>query len=308
MTQKKIPKRSDVPESNKWDLTPLFDSDGSWETFFAETENKMSGYQRYKGHLAESAQLLGNAIGFHMSVSRSIEKLYTYAHLKSDEDKSGQYYLGLFQRGLSLYTRAGEISSFITPEIQNIEESVIQQYLSEEVLNEYRFYLKKILRYKPHTHDEKIEQILAMSQDQAQASSQIFSQLDNVDLKFGSIADDSGTSVELSHGNFSTFLIHPDREIRKKAFKQYYMEYNDHKNSIAAALTYSNKKDLFYARVRNLKIADQPLYSRTMCRKMSMITLLRRSKRIWNHCLSISASANRFLGLMSCIFMIPMSR
>jgi oligoendopeptidase F len=124
-------------------------------------------------------------------------------------------------------------------------------YLADESLAAYQFYLQKILRYKPHTRSESIEHVLAMSREMAHTSIEIFGQLDNVDLNFGSLKDESGKEIELSHGNFSTFLIKPDRDVRKKAFFQYYQAYENHKHTLAAILSHSLKKDLFYSRVRN---------------------------------------------------------
>ncbi len=255
MTQNVIPERKEIPEKDRWDLSPLFSSNEEWESLYAEVEKELPAYDNFRGKLGESSHSLAGAIEFSLKTDRNIERLYTYAHLKSDEDKSNQQYLAMYQRAIALYTRASELASFITPEIQGIDEGRMNQFLKEDTLKEYRFYLEKILRYKPHTHDEKIERILAMSQDFALASSQVFGQLDNVDLRFGSITDETGKVVELSHGNFSTFLINPDREIRKRAFHQYYREYKEHENTIATILSYSNKKNIFYSRVRNFSSA-----------------------------------------------------
>jgi len=254
MSQKKmIPDRKDIGDELKWDLSPLFESDSQWEELFTVLEKQIEDYHKYKGRLHESITLFQEAIEFHLALMRSVEKLYTYAHLKSDEDKADQHYLGYYQRAMNLYTRAAELSSFMTPEIQAVPDDVMQAYLEAESLQEYRFYLDKILRYKPHTLGETEEQILAMSREVSQAPSQVFGQLDNVDLSFGTITDETGTEVELSHGNFTTFLINPNRDIRQQSFFQYYQAYTDHKNTLAATLTYTNKRDLFYARVREFK-------------------------------------------------------
>ncbi|MBN2419125.1 MAG: oligoendopeptidase F, partial [Deltaproteobacteria bacterium] len=226
-----------------------------WDSLYSEIEKSLPEYEKYRGRLGESAQTLAEAISFTLDTGRSIERLYVYAHLKSDEDKSNQQYLGMYQRAISLYTQAAELASFFTPEIQNIDDDRIKAFLEDDILMEYRFYLEKMLRYKPHTHEEKIERILAMSQDFAHGVSQVFGQLDNVDLKFGDITDETGETIELSHGNFSTFLINPDREIRKEAFHQYYSEYKDHENTFASTLLYSNKKNIFYSKVRNFDSA-----------------------------------------------------
>ncbi len=248
-----IAERIDVPDENKWVLTPLFETDEAWEQLFSGVEKELERYGDYRGRLKDAVSLFKEAIEFHLGLTRRIERLYTYAHLKSDEDKSNQFYLGLHQRALNVYTRASEMASFMTPEIQSMPDEVVTRYLADETLGEYTFYLEKILRYKPHTRSESEEQILAMSRELASAPSQVFGQLDNVDLKFGTVTDESGKKIELSHGNFTTFLINPRHDIRKKVFFQYYQAYQDHKHTLAATLAHSVKKDLFYSRARNFE-------------------------------------------------------
>lgn len=250
MSGKLIPARKDISDDHKWDLSGLFESDNSWESLFSASEEDLVVYDRYKGHLKDSVAIFKEAIEFHLGLTRKLEKVYTYAHLKSDEDKSDQHYLGLHQRALNLFTRASESASFMTPEMQAIADDVINQYLADDSLNEFKFYLEKILRYKPHTRSESEEHILAMTREIANGPSQVFGQLDNVDLDFGSIADENGREVELSHGNFSTFLINPSRNVRRKAFFQYYQAYQNHRHTLAATLAQSIKKDLFYTRAR----------------------------------------------------------
>jgi len=201
MTSGTIPKRQDIPDEHKWDLRPLFDSDKDWEKWMTEVESQLESYADYKGRLKDSVGVLKAALDFHLSLRRKLERIYAYAHLKSDEDKSNQFYLG----------------------------------------------------YKPHTRSETVEQVLAMSQEMAQTPSQVFGQLDNVDLNFGHLEDEDGKMIELSHGNFSTFLISPNRDIRKKAFFQYYRAYLDHQHTLATTLSHAIKKDLFYSRVRQFE-------------------------------------------------------
>lgn len=248
-----IPDRTRIPEGHKWDLAPLYPSDHAWESHYAEVEKELPRYESFRGRLAESVSLLREAIEFDLDASRNLEKLFTFSHLRSDEDKSNQHYLGLHQRAMNLYTRASELSSFMTPEIQAIPDDRMTEFINDPALAQYRFYFEKILRYKPHTLSVEIEEIIAMSGEMSHAASEIFSQLDNADLSFGTIADENGREVELSHGNFSSFLQNQDRDTRKRAFFQYYKAYDSHRNSIAAALHYSNKKDRFYSRVRNFE-------------------------------------------------------
>jgi len=253
MQKESIPERKETPDNHKWDLTHLFRSDQDWEAYFKETENKIDKYNSFKGRLNENENIFLEAVEFDLSISRRVEKLFTYAHLKSDEDKSNQLYLGFYERSINLYTRISELSSFLAPEIQSIPEKNIANFLKNKKIKEYSFYIEKILRFKPHTLTLETERILAMSEEVAHAPSQVFSQLDNADLKFGKIIDENGNEVELSHGNFNSFLIKKSREIRKKAFFQYYKSYKDHKYTLATALNYTNKKDIFYSGARKFK-------------------------------------------------------
>jgi oligoendopeptidase F len=143
MAGKTIPHRDQTPREHKWDLTALFQSDKAWETEFVDVEKQLPSYRKYKGHLKDSVLSLKEAIEFHLRLNRQIEALYTYAHLKSDEDKSNQLYLGFQQRALNLLTRCAEMSSFMTPEIQSIPDETIDQFMEDPSVAEFKFYLEK---------------------------------------------------------------------------------------------------------------------------------------------------------------------
>ena len=138
-----IPERADVQEGHKWDLSPLFSSDEKWDELFSVIEAELPRYEIYRGRLGESAAVLKEVIEFDLAVMRKVERLYTYAHLKSDEDKSNQRYQGLYQRATNLYTRASEISSYIAPEIQSVPDDVMNGFLRTRELDDYRFLLEK---------------------------------------------------------------------------------------------------------------------------------------------------------------------
>ncbi len=264
-----IPERNAINDGDKWDLTRLIRNDEEWERLYRDLESKIGGYDKIKGHIGESLDTFHGALEFDMNISREIEKIYTYAHLRSDEDKTNQFTLAMYQRSVNLYTRISELSSFMTPEIQEIDDAVIGSYIKDESMKDFRFFLEKILRFKPHTLSKEIEQIIAMMGEIAHAPGQIFSQLDNADLTFGTLRDSEGNEVELSHGNFSTFLQDPDRDVRRKAFFQYYQSYDNLKNTVSATLDHSNKKDSFYARVRKFgNSREASLFSDNMPEKV----------------------------------------
>ena len=253
MAEQTIPERKNIKKRDKWNLVFLFESDYQWELLFKEVEKSISEYKSFKGKLHESLQSFKKGIEFDMLISRNLEKLHTYAHLKNDENLTDQLYSGFMQRAMNLCARVFECASFIVPEIQSIPGHIIDGFIKDESLFEYRFYIEKILRKKAHTRNSEVEQIIAMATEVTGTPEYIFRQLDNADLKFGYITDDKGNDIELSHGNFISFLSSPARDVRKNAFVKYYDVYDSHKHTIAAALASSIKKDIFISRVKNFE-------------------------------------------------------
>jgi len=249
--------RKQVPPEDCWDLTLLFASTQDWEALYLDLESRIPGYENFKTRLGESFEQFRACLDFDHALGRDLEKIYTYAHLKNDEDKTNARGDDLFQRAVNLYTRISDASSFIVPGIRAISEDVLAGYLKNEAISDYRFYLEKIIRQFPHTRSEEAEQLLAMAGESLAAPGQIFSRLDNADLNFGVIEDENGREHPLTHGNFISFLNQGNRGIRKKAFHQYYGVYDAHKHSIASTLAASVKKDLFLARARHFNTTRQ---------------------------------------------------
>jgi oligoendopeptidase F len=245
-----VPPRCEVSPGDVWDLSLIFADDEAWHAQLRGIESMLPGYSRWRGNMGAAPEKLREAIDFDLSINRMADRLYAYAHLKHDQDQTDQRYAAMYQQAADITRRIREASSFIEPEIHGIPEDRMAEYMADRALREHGFYLQKILRRKPHTRSGEVEEVLAMSGDVAAAPSQFFGQLNNADLRFGTIENESGTPQELSHGNFITFLMSGSSDVRKRAFEQYYGVYDAHKHSIASSLVHSLKKDLFYARAR----------------------------------------------------------
>lgn len=252
-----LPTREKIPQQDCWDLTPLFASPSEWETLYKNLEDRIPDYETFLDRLHLSIEIFKACLDFDHTMARALERIYTYAHLKNDEDKTHAASDDLFQRAVNLTTRILDASSFIVPQIQAIPEKTLAGFLMHESLSDYGFFLEKIIRNKPHTRNAEVEKILAMAGESLQAPRQIFGQLDNADLTFGILTHETGQTQSLTHGNFIFFLSHRDRALRQKAFEQYYEVYDRHKHALAAALGASVKKDKFYAQVHQFADARQ---------------------------------------------------
>jgi oligoendopeptidase F len=246
-----LPPRTKVKPADTWDLASLFKSDKDWEKAFAEWEQKVQGYERFRGKLADSAEMLSACLQFDAATDRVGERLGTYAFLKTSEDQANSTYQRMKGRYEHVATRAGELASYIRPEILAIPEKKMRQFLADRSLADWRLALERIVRYRPHTLGKKEEQLIAMQGQMADASNQVFRQLNDADLKWPAIKNEKGVRVELSHSSFSAFLHSPRRPVRKEAFHAYYTQFDAHKNTFAASLNASVQRDVYYAKARN---------------------------------------------------------
>ncbi len=243
--------RDEISEQSQWDLSGLYSSNEEWNTDLEALEGDLPRYVSFQGTLAQSFAKLKECIEFDMNFSRKLEKLYTFAHLKNDEDKTNSFYQGNFEKAMRLLNEAGSASSFIRPEIMAIPQDQMSQFLEEKEMEFYRFHLEQVLRYRDHTLTDKEEKLLASSGEMGRAARDAFDMLDNADLQLGEIEDENGEPLSLTHGNFQSLMQNYDRRIRQDAFQTYYKAYESHRFTYSTLLSSSVKKDLFYSRSRN---------------------------------------------------------
>ena len=242
--------RRDVNPDDTWDLTPLFADAAAWETGFGEFESMIGGYAGHKGKLGDSAASLLAALHFDLDLERRADKLGTYAFLKSSEDVGDGEAQGRKARYLGAAAKAAEAGSWFRPELLAVPDATMAAYLADSALAPHKLTLERLLRTKPHTLSEREERLLALQIESAQTAHNVFEQLNDADLKFGSIEIEPGRTLPLSHGSYMLCLEHANRDVRKTAFHQYYAGYTQHANTFAAALAGSIKQDVFTARAR----------------------------------------------------------
>ncbi|MEY2489761.1 MAG: oligoendopeptidase [Verrucomicrobiota bacterium] len=247
--------RADLPDSDKWDLTHLFSEADKWTEDFAWIQQTYPELTKWKGRLAESARTLAACLEFEKSLDQKIERVAHYASLQLAEDSANPEYLARMGQLQNLLTKIGEAASFLGPEIQAIPDEKFAQFLGDPALAAWKTALKKIRRMKPHVLSEREERLLALGSSALDGYDDTFSQLTDVDMKFGVLTDEKGEEKPLTQSSYSSFLVKRDHALRKRAFHQFYEEFQDHQFTLASSLSYSVKADVFRARARNFPSA-----------------------------------------------------
>ncbi|MGL4523176.1 MAG: oligoendopeptidase F [Bacilli bacterium] len=256
--QKKLPKRSEVKVEDTWRLEDIFATDEDWQKQYETVASIIVQLSNGQGTLGNSAMTLLTVLKKRDEIYESIGKLYTYAHMRSDQDASNAFYQGMNSKARTLYSQAASHSAWFVPELLTLSDVDLQRYFEEnEQLRLYKQAISEIVREREHYLSKNEEEILALAANPLSASSSTFSMLNNAEIKFPSITDADGEEIQVTHGRYMTLLENKDRNVRKAAFDSMYSTYGQYKNTLAATLTGAVKKDNFYAKVRKYKNARE---------------------------------------------------
>lgn len=249
--------REEVPQALTWDLTSIFNSDDEWEKAFAEVKEKVNHLTKFMGHVGDSAETLLKALESNLSVERRLEKVYVYAHQIYDQDTTNQKYAGFNARVQALWAQVSEATAYFQPEILDIPDDTLSDYLSTPSLKKYRHLFEVILAQKSHTLPADQEALLAGASDIFSASENTFGALDNSDLTFGNVHTESGEVVPLTNGLYSLLLESQNRSLRKEAFETLYDSYIGLQNTFASTLSSHIKGHNFLAKVHHYQSAKE---------------------------------------------------
>lgn len=257
MSQQEVLKRSQVPVELTWDTSTIFDSDAAWEQSFIAAENALLEAASYKGKLASSAKTLAKALDYRNHVIQLVEHLYSYAHLKSDEDTANTLYQGLQSRARSLYAKLASELSYFDTELLEADEALLRTYLQTDALKIYTHEFEILFKRRAHILSDKEESLLAQASEVLGAAGSTFSILNNADLKLPVIEGENGEKVQLSQGRYGLFLESKDRKVRENAFRAMYATYGSLKNTFASTLSTNVKAHNFNAKVRHFASARE---------------------------------------------------
>ena len=251
METNKIPARADVPAKDKWAIQDLFATDDDWRAALAKAKEFIPRITAFRGRLAESGAALLSFFRLDDEISLAFDALVHYAQRRSDEDTR----VAAYQEMVSQVTRfAVEIQSaaaFETPELLAIsDEDMNRLYAEAPELELYRLNIDRIRRRREHVLSDKEEAILAAAGEMAASPDDIYSMLNDADLKFPDAVDKDGNKHPVTHGTFIPLMQSYDRVLRKSAFDSLYSVYGQFRNTSAATLSAQLKQLLFFANVR----------------------------------------------------------
>jgi len=250
--------RNEIDEKDTWDLSTIFETDQKWEEELALLTEDTKQAASLEGHLLDSAESLLDITERYLELSRRLEKLYVYAHMKNDQDTRVAKYQEYYAKAMALYSQLDQVFSFYEPEFMAITEEQYQNFLAEEPkLQPYKHFFDKLLQNKDHVLSQREEELLAGAGEIFGAASETFAILDNADIVFPFVKDEDGNEVQLSHGVYMRLVESKNREVRRGAYEALYSTYEQYQHTYAKTLQTNVKVQNYRAKVRNYKSARE---------------------------------------------------
>lgn len=247
-----LTKRTEIPTEYTWNLESIFSTNAAWEEKFKAIQQRLPELEALKGTLAQSGSALLKVLQTRDAIFEELERLYVYTSMRRDEDTTNGLYQGMADRAMQLLVRASTIAAYIEPEILALSPETLTQFVSNtQGLALYGQQLDALNRMRPHVRSAEVEAVLAAAGDVTNTPDDIFSMIDNADLKLPNITNEEGKEVPLTKGNYLTFIRSTDRRVRKEAFDALHETFLKQRNTLGATLSAQVKTSIFYTRQRS---------------------------------------------------------
>ena len=255
MLAEKTQERTAIDKRFHWNVESLCSSWEAWEEELkqwgrGEKEPHWPELSAYRERWKQSPEDLKELVELCCKIDRHLSKLYTYAHLRHDEDVAGETAKKAYSRIMSLIYAFRQETAWIEPEMLQLPEEVLKRLIDSPALKDYVFHLEKIVRLKKHTLPAAEEELLAMSGKALETASQAFGAFNNADLKFAPVEDSQGKLRELTHGKYLLYLREKDRKLREGAFKSLHKSFAGFENTLCELLSGQIQRHVLEMRAR----------------------------------------------------------
>lgn len=251
-----LPLRSQVSTELTWDLTPVYSSEAAWNADENRVRELLKRLPEFRGKLKRSGKQILAFLTLRDEAGLIVERLYTYSHLKADEDKGNSHFQALNEKAASLFTLYGSAISWSRPELLSIDPARLRTFISKtKGLELYRVQLEEMIRQRDHVRSPEVEELLAQYSQVGRGPRNTFSMLDNADLQLPKVVNDQGNEQQLTHGNYINFLQSRDPKVREAAYRGMMSAFESMRNTIASNYSTHVNGNIFEARSRNYPTA-----------------------------------------------------
>lgn len=238
-------------EEGRWNLCDIYPDRSSWEIDLGRLSSAPESVSTYRGRLSDGPEVLASCLETYYEALKRLYRVSSYASMRYHEDTRVGETAEMEQRASLVGTALSEAASFIDPEILEIGEKKVREWLAEDTaLGPWEHLLDDLLRRAPHTLNPGEEEIVATAGLVTDAPYSVYGMLANADMPWPEVILSDGTETRLDQAAFTKLRATPDRGDREEVFRVFWDTWAGYTRTFGAMLYAQVKKDLFIARVR----------------------------------------------------------
>ena len=240
-----------MSEEYKWNLKDIFENETDLEKAKAQIYNLLKQIEQYKGRLNESSNKIYECYNLYEKILEIYEKFFSYCMLKYHQNMADSKNTEMYKMAEKVGTDISTVTSFIVPEITNIDEARLKEFLNnDQNLTRYKKQIEDILEEKLHILSEKEEKLLASFSEVFGASESSYDIFTNTEFEFPKIKDENGNELELTQATYTKYMMNSNANIRKQAFESMYYLYKKHINTITEMYIARVKENVITSKLR----------------------------------------------------------
>lgn len=249
--------RTKIEEKYKWKLEDLYSNIEEYNKDIEKLSKLVEEFIKFQGKITKDDKSLLDALILQEKIDRITNKLYVFINMRLHEDTRVGKYQELAGNLDNILAIVNEKTAFFIPELLECDYEIVKEYINKNKdLERFSFLLEMLFNEKEHILSKEIEEILSRSGNILSTPDNVYSNLNDADLVFESIKDEKGEEIELTKGNYHTFSVSKNREVRKNAFLTLYKKYKELNNTFASLLNSNLQASTFLTKTRKY---DEPI-------------------------------------------------
>lgn len=237
MTQR-LPLRQELPVEETWQLELLFDSQETYEQALGKFKLQLTQFvETYNGKLAEEEVLLASLKDYG-DLYQQLYHLSAYASLAYETDKLNETFEINMSQMEDLYEWQAKQLTFYKHQLVELDSAVLEAVSNSEVGAEYKAYLEDLLRKKETFLSQEVEEVLSGLDNSIFNQYRQYLTMKLQDMTFDNFEVEGKTYANSFNGFEGDYEVHPNSEVRKKAWASFHDGLRRFENS--AAVNYIN--------------------------------------------------------------------
>lgn len=270
-----LPKRSEVPVNETWDLTAIYPGKKAWKADMVAVRELVTQFQNnYRSKLTE-AKIIIAALHDLETIYQKLSWIEHYAFLPQTTDMTNPEYNQMLVENDNLQAAITADLSFFKTEVLTNPVSLLDQVA--EIEPQFAPVVRHWKVEKPHQLSSEVEKTLATLSPTLNSSERIYTTARAADWDMEDFEVD-GKTYPMSFVLYeNTYQYHPNPEVRHKAHQIFSDTLRKHKNTVAANYytQVSKEKKLAdlrgYDSVFDYLLSDQEVSRETFDRQIDVI-------------------------------------